>query len=277
MFLRKHWIITAALVAAIAYFMTPHTLERMFIYFPTKQLESDPSHIGLPFQDLRIVTEDHVALHGWFVPHPAARKTLLIFHGNAGNISHRLPWMEILYQLQLHLMIIDYRGYGKSEGSPFEDGLYRDARAAYAWWAKERAATGEQLVLFGESIGGAVAVDLATRITPSGLILQSTFTSARDMARTVFPLWLLQPLAHVRFDSVAKLPQVKCPMLIIHGNRDEIVPFRMGRELFEIAPGPKEFYEVPGAGHNDLPWEAGAEYTVRLRSFLDSLGSSGKN
>ena len=273
---KKRWIIPAVLVliVVLGFVIMPHALERMFLYFPIKQLEGDPSVIGLAFQNLSIITDDRVALHGWFIPYPGAKQTLLIFHGNAGNISHRLPWIEILHDLCANVMIIDYRGYGKSEGSPFEEGLYRDARAAFAWWTKERAGTGEQLVLFGESIGGAVAVNLAARTAPAGLIIQSTFTSARDMARTVFPLGLLEPLARVRFDSRAEILRVKCPKLIIHGNRDEIVPFRMGKALYEIAPGPKEFYEVPGAGHNDLPWQAGPDYVKRLRTFLNELKTS---
>ncbi len=270
---RKRRIIRVVLVLTVVlgFLIMPHALERMFIYFPARQLEGDPSSIGLAFENLSIITDDQVALHGWFIAYPGAKQTLMIFHGNAGNISHRLPWIEILRDLRTNIMIIDYRGYGKSEGSPFEEGLYRDARAAFSWWTRERAGTGEQLVLFGESIGGAVAVNLAARTAPAGLIIQSTFTSAREMARTVFPLGLLQPLAGVRFDSAAEILRVKCPKLIIHGDSDEIVPFRMGKALYEIAPGPKEFYEVPGAGHNSLPWQAGPDYISRLRTFLANL------
>lgn len=269
--LRKRWIAAAAVIAIVAYVMTPHTLERMFLYFPTRELEANPSGVGLAFQDLNMLTEDRVKLHGWFVPSTHARTTLLIFHGNAGNISHRLPWIEILHDLPAHVLIVDYRGYGKSEGTPFEEGLYLDAWAAYAWWARERATLGEKLVLIGESLGGAVAIDLATRTMPAGLIVQSTFTSAREMARTVFPLGFLQPLARVRYDSASKILQVKCPKLVIHGTADEIVPLRMGEDIFRLASDPKWFYPVQGASHNDLVWEAGPEYSVRLRSFLDAI------
>jgi fermentation-respiration switch protein FrsA (DUF1100 family) len=215
-FARKHWILAAAIAFAAGISMTPHTLERLLIYFPMKQLEGDPSSIGLSFQDIYPVTEDRIRLHGWFIPSRNADRTLLIFHGNAGNISHRLPWIEMLLDAKANVMIIDYRGYGKSEGSPFENGLYLDALAAHRWWAKERAGSGEKLILVGESLGGAVAVDLAAHTAPAGLILQSTFTSAREMARAMFPLGLLQPLARVRFDSAAKMARIACPKLIIH-------------------------------------------------------------
>jgi fermentation-respiration switch protein FrsA (DUF1100 family) len=177
----------------------------------------------------------------------------------------------MLHELNCHVFIIDYRGYGKSEGSPFEEGLYRDARAAYQWWVRERSASGESLVLMGESLGGSVAVDLAARVNPSGLILQSTFTSAWDMAKTMFPLGLLQPFTSVRFDSIAKLGKIRCPKLVIHGDRDEIVPFRLGRKLYDAALPPKSFYQVPGAGHNDLISAAGPEYLNRLKDFLSQL------
>lgn len=270
-FARNHWPLTGLLVLAIATAMTPHLLERFFIYYPSKELAGNPSHLGLSYQELSLITEDRVQLHGWFVPCAGAGRTLLIFHGNAGNISHRLEWIQLLHELNCHILIIDYRGYGKSQGSPFEDGLYRDARAAHEWWIRERSGTGEQLVVMGESLGGCVAVNLAVGIKPAGLILQSTFTSARDMAKTIMPLGLLQPLTGTHFDSASKIDKLQCPKLLIHGERDEIVPLRLGRRLYELASPPKMFYEVPGAGHNDLVWIAGPEYSRRLRAFLSQL------
>ncbi len=272
-FARRHWPLTALLVLTAAIFMIPHRIERFFVYYPSKDVIANPSQMGLDYQDVALFTEDHVRLHGWFVPSTGARRTLLIFHGNAGNISHRLEWIRLLHDLNCHVFMIDYRGYGKSEGSPFEDGLYLDARAAYEWWAKERGSSGEQLVVMGESLGGCVAVDLASRTDPAALVLQSTFSSAREMARTLFPLGLLQPLTGIRFDSLSKIGKVRCPILVIHGDRDEIVPFRLGMNLYDAAPSPKDFYEVPGAGHNDLVWVAGPDYSRRLREFLSRLPS----
>jgi fermentation-respiration switch protein FrsA (DUF1100 family) len=274
--LKKHWFITTFFVALVLFAVMPGNLERFLIYFPTRNLEADPSSINVPFRDLAIETRDGVELHGWFIPHPKAQASLLIFHGNAGNISHRIPWIELLHPLEINIVIIDYRGYGKSGGAPFERGLYMDSDAAYEWWQKYRASTGEKLILLGESLGGAVAADLASRTQVSGLILQSTFTSARDMAKTLFPVGLLQPLTSIRFDTATKIGRVNCPKLIIHGRNDEIVPFRLGRKLFELAPEPKEFLDVPRAGHNDLVWVAGSEYLQRLKNFLNQITDTDK-
>jgi len=267
-----HWLILSAILGLILLAMTTDFLERMFVYFPEKGLEVDPSTMGLPFLDVHATAEDGVGIHGWFFPRPGAPITLLILHGNAGNISHRLGWVQVLRALDAHIMIIDYRGYGRSEGKPFEEGLYLDARAAYEWWRGERATDKSKIILVGESLGGAVAVDLAAKVPVDGIILQSTFTSARDMASTMFPIGLLRPLMRIRFDSAAKIPLVRCPKLIIHGNRDEIVPYHLARKLYELAAPPKTFYEVRGAGHNDLLLISGAEYIPTLQAFLSNSG-----
>jgi hypothetical protein len=256
--------------------MTPHRLERMFVYYPSRQLTEDPGVLGLAYSDVNLVAEDGVKLHGWFIPCEGARITLMIFHGNAGNMGQRLGWIERLHDLGLHVFIFDYRGFGRSEGDPFEEGLYRDARAAYHWWVGERQPKGEKLVLIGESLGGAVAVHLAAGTSPAGLILQSTFTSAKDMAKTMFPVGRLFPLAGVRYNSEKDIAKVVCPKIIIHGIRDEIVPFQMGKTLYEAAPPPKSFYAVPEAGHNDLVLTAGAEYSRQLKLFLSGLAPAGR-
>ena len=266
---RRYWLPALFACGVILLVMSGGILERMFVYFPSREVRADPSQIGLSYTDVRALTDDGIAVHGWFVPSPGARHTLLIFHGNAGNISHRLEWIRVLHDLGAHVMIVDYRGYGKSGGSPVEQGLYRDALAAYQWWATERAADRSKLILIGESLGVAVAVDLAARVRVDGIVLQSGFTTAWDMAKTILPLGFLQPLLGIQFDSEAKIRKVDCPKLVIHGNRDEIVPFALGRKLFESAPPPKEFYAVEGAGHNDLLEAAGPEYAMRLRRFLE--------
>jgi uncharacterized protein len=267
----QHWVLAGFVIVAVGFVMTPHALERLFVYYPSRQLSADPGNVGLNFQDIAVVAEDNVKLHGWFVPSEGAKRTIMIFHGNGGNIGDRVPWVQLLHDLGVHVFIFDYRGYGKSEGKPFEEGLYRDARAVYDWWVRERRPRGEKLIIFGESLGGAVAVHLAARVPAAGLILQSTFTSARDMAKTMFPIGLLLPLTGVRFDSEKEIARVACPKLMIHGTRDEIVPFRLGKRLHDVAPHPKLFYAVPEAGHNDLVWVAGAEYSRQMRAFLSSI------
>lgn len=267
-FVTKHWVILTFLMVALLIVMRPHALERFFVYYPDRTVTGDPSSIGFDFETLRITTDDGINLHGWYVPCPGAKRTFLVLHGNAGNIGHRLPWTEILRKLNANVLIFDYRGYGRSEGEPFERGLYRDALAAAGWWRGREPQSDAKLILIGESLGGAVAVDLATHVPVSGLILQSTFSSGRDMAKTLFPLGLLQPLTGIRFDSAEKIRNVGCPKLFIHGNRDEIVPLELGRKLFDLAPGPKQFQEIAGAGHNNLIWAAGPDYTRIIQDFL---------
>ena len=270
-FALRHWPSTAVLLVVGYAVMKPHLLERTFVYYPMKEIDGDPGLAGLRFEDVWLRTEDGVRLHGWFVPRDGARTTLLVLHGNAGNISHRVPWIEMLHRAGAHVLIFDYRGYGRSEGKPFEEGLYRDSRAAYAWWSAERGRSGERLALIGESLGGAVAVELAGRSQVAGLIVQSSFTNAWDVAKTILPLGLLQPFSGVRFDSAGRIGAIQCPKLFIHGDVDEIIPFRLGKRLFELAPPPKDFYAVSGARHNDLPWIGGPEYVSRISRFLQTF------
>lgn len=264
-------LVVAAAMLTIGIMMSPRQLERILVYHPTSSLRSDPGDIGLGYRDVHLIAEDGVRLHGWFVPREGAWATALAFHGNGGNIGHRVEWIKLLHDAGVAVLIIDYRGYGRSEGAPFEDGLYRDARAAYRWWEKERRPLGDRLIIAGESLGGAVAVHLASEVSPDALVLQSTFTSIREMAKTMFPIGLLRPLMNVRFDSATLIRRVACPTLIIHGTRDTLVPFRMGQELFDLAPEPKAFYAVPDAAHNDLLDAAGPEYGRRLTAFFSRV------
>jgi uncharacterized protein len=257
-------------LSPILLIMTPHRLERLLVYYPTKTISADPSGLGLAYKELSLTTDDRVRLHGWFIPSVHSNRTMIVFNGNAGNIGDRLPWINILHGLQIHILMVDYRGYGNSEGEPYEEGLYCDARAVYEWWFYNRKPD-ERLILMGESLGGAVAVDLAAQVAPSGLILQSTFTNAKEMARSLFLLRFLRPLAGIQFNSLRKIKSVTCPKLFIHGNRDEIVPYHLGKSLYEHAPEPKTLYEVAGAGHNDLLWIAASEYEKRLHEFLKQI------
>ncbi len=273
-FSRIRWLLASIFLIGLCIMMA-RLLERMIVYYPTSEITGTPADIGLEYRDLYLTAEDGVKLHSWHIPYPGARQTLLILHGNAGNIGHRVPWLELLHPLGVDILLLDYRGYGRSGGSPHEQGLYLDAAAAYRWWEAQRAPT-DQLVLVGESLGGAVAVDLAARGLADGLVLQSTFTSAWDMAKTMMPIGLLQPLSGVSFNSAEKIPRVRCPMLFIHGDRDEIVPLRLGRKLYELAAGTKEFYQVAGAGHNDLLWIAATDYIDTLRHFLGRVASASR-
>ena len=245
--------------------------ETRFIYFPSRAHEATPAGLGLPSEEVRLTAEDGVRLHGWFLPVRGARWTVLLSHGNAGNISHRLDRTLFLQtRLGASVLLYDYRGYGKSEGSPDERGTYRDARAAFRYLVEQRQVPPERLVLFGESLGSAVSLDLALSHPAAALVLEAPFTSVRDMARTTifFPL---APFVRTRYDNLDKVARLRVPLLVLQGDRDEVVPFAQGRRLFEAAPGLKRFFTIPGAGHNDAYFVGGDAYWQAIADFLAGL------
>jgi fermentation-respiration switch protein FrsA (DUF1100 family) len=244
------------------------TLQRKMIFFPTSVLEYTPADLGLAYEDIRIRTADGVTVHGWMVPCEGSQVTLLFFHGNAGNIGDRVENVKRLHEVGIRVFILDYRGYGHSEGSPSEKGLYEDAQAAYAYLLSRADVHPGRIAVFGRSLGGAVAVDLASRVPCWKLIVESTFTSAADMAGQMLPFLPMSRLITERFDSAAKIGKVRAPLLQFHGTQDEIVPFHLGRRLHELAPEPKEFVPIPGATHNDTYLVGGKPYFEKIRSFL---------
>lgn len=213
-----------------------------------KEIEVTPKAVGLDYEEINFKNKDNLFLNSWFIPSPRNKKTVLFFHGNAGNISHRLEKIVFWHNLGFNLFIFDYRGYGKSQGKPEEIGLYEDARAAYDYLLEQKKLSEKEIVLFGESLGGAVAIDLATRINASSLIAESTFSSAADMAKLIYP-YVPSSVIKSRFDSVSKVKNIKMPKLFMHSLNDEIVPFKFGKKLFEAASEPKDFLEIRG-GHN---------------------------
>ncbi|HEX8422962.1 MAG TPA: alpha/beta hydrolase [Pyrinomonadaceae bacterium] len=267
--------------------------EDSFIYFPAKypagawerrEPQAREGQIVARVEDVQLTASDGVRLHGWYcTPHTGrggalepvqADATLLFLHGNAGNISHRYEIMEDFVKLPVNVLIIDYRGYGKSEGDPSEQGLYDDARAAWDYLTNARGIPASRIVIFGESLGGAVAIDLASKTQACGLIVQSSFTSVADMAAELMP-FIPRFMLRTKMDSLTKIASVSCPKLFIHSQADEIVPYKLGRRLFNAAHAPKQFYEVKGAPHN-LTFElGGAAYYEALRSFIGSSCGSG--
>jgi fermentation-respiration switch protein FrsA (DUF1100 family) len=245
--------------------------EKRFIYLPTRDHEVTPSALGLPHEDAWLVAEDGVRIHGWYLPVPDARWVTLVSHGNAGNISHRLDRALLLQgRLRSSVLLYDYRGYGASEGSPDEAGTYRDARAAYRWLVEQKHVRPDELVLFGESLGSAVALELALERPAAALVLEAPFTSVRDVARrTIFAP--LAPFVRTRYDSLARIPRLETPLLVMQGDRDEVIPPALGRRLFDAAPEPKRYYAIPGAGHNDTYLVGGAAYWKALSDFLDGV------
>ncbi|MFQ5840769.1 MAG: alpha/beta hydrolase [Candidatus Methylomirabilales bacterium] len=247
-------------------------VEDQYIFLPERQLVAQPSDFGLAYEEAIFAASDGVRLHGWFIPAAKARHTLVWFHGNAGNVSHRLANAQLFHQaLGVHIFLFDYRGYGRSEGGPSEAGLYMDGEAALSYLRNREDLQATRVVLFGRSLGAAVVVELAQREPVAGVILESPFTSVPEMARQLLPFLPWQRLLKTRFDSLSKIGSLRPPLLVLHGDRDEVVPFAMGRRLFEAARGPKRFHPIPGASHNDTYLVGGQAYLKVLRDFLDSL------
>jgi fermentation-respiration switch protein FrsA (DUF1100 family) len=244
------------------------------IFFPDKNLVAHPGDLGLKYEDQWIQTEDGLSLHAWWLPAEGAQTVLLFFHGNAGNISHRLDNLRLLNARGLSVLIFDYRGYGRSQGSISEKGLYIDSRAAYEAGLARAREQGCRLVLFGRSLGGVAAVSVAQRPEAAGVILESTFTNLGDMAKKHFPLPGVGRLKN-RFDSLTRIVGVTAPKLFIHGDRDDIVPFELGRRLYEAAPQPKCWLTLEGAGHNDTYERGGEAYFQAICHFLDRLPAAG--
>jgi fermentation-respiration switch protein FrsA (DUF1100 family) len=250
--------------------------EKTFIYFPSRTHDLTPQELGLPFEDVALRTEDGVDLHAWFLPVEAARWVVLVSHGNAGNVSHRLDRaLRLQARLRASVLLYDYRGYGRSQGSPDEAGTYRDARAAYRWLLDSGRARAEQVVLFGESLGCAVALELAVSAPAAALVLEAPFTSVPDMARTTIFL-PLAPFVRTRYDNLAKVAHLRMPLLVLHGEQDEVVPFAQGRRLFAAAPEPKRFHAIPGAGHNDAYVTGKNAYWRVIVEFLDGVADAGR-
>lgn len=230
------------------------------LYFPSRSLGATPETIGLDFRELAIDTEDGKRLHGWWIPAAAtASGHVLLCHGNAGNVADRLPHAALLAAAGLDVLLFDYRGYGRSSGSPGEEGTYRDARAARACLLRQPRVDAAHVLYLGESLGGAVALELALAFPPAGLILQSAWTSVRDLARLHYPL-VPPGLVPNAYPSLDRIPDLAAPLLVLHGAHDDIVPLLHGEALFDAAPEPKWLHVLPGVGHNDLVSGLGPRY-----------------
>ncbi len=239
------------------------------IYFPDRKIAATPQDVGLSFDEVTLHTSDGVELSAWYLPCPEAKATVLFCHGNAGNIGDRLHSIHVLHHYGYAVLIFDYRGFGQSEGHPTETGTYRDAEAAWQYLVEDRAVPPQRLVIFGRSLGGAVAIDLALRHTPAALVVESTFTSLADVGGMHYPLLPVKYLIRYRYDSAGKVGSINCPKLFLHGQDDRLIPIALGRQLFEAAAAPKQFIETPG-NHVNAGYTYTTEYAEKLVAFVDN-------
>lgn len=264
--------LAALAVGAVALWAGVRWLERNKLFYPNRAITIIPRSLGMAFEDVTLTTADGVKIHGWFIPKgqgPLAAKdlTVLFCHGNAGNISNRVEKAAILHKLGLSVFVFDYRGFGKSEGTPDEQGTYRDADAAYSYLAEKRGLPPARIVLHGESIGNGIAIETSIRHPSRALIVESAFTSIVGMGKRILPYLPLGLFCTQRYDNLAKLPLVGRPVLIMHSPGDEVIPYEMGQALFAAAAEPKTFLELKGS-HDSGFYEAGEAYPDAIKAFL---------
>jgi uncharacterized protein len=268
--MKLHTLAVSGLVVVALYgsiFALAFAFQNQLLFFPSRHLVVTPADAGLDFDVARIETDDGETLHSWWIPATdagsssssarsragpgvaavkgaGAKRTILFFHGNAGNISGRVPIGKQLHDLGYNVLLVGYRGYGKSTGSPSEDGFYRDAEAAWRYATEEQGVAPSDVILLGRSLGGAPATWLATQVEPRALVLESAFTSVPDVAAHHYPFLPARWLSRIQFDNLARVRDLDMPVVVVHGTADEVVPFAHGRQLFEAAGEPKHFVET---------------------------------
>jgi len=261
-------ILGYALLTSLIYFRQDKLI--FFPDFPSREISSTPKNIGLPYQSITFTTEDNVQLHGWYIPHPQGKAVALFCHGNAGNISHRLQSIQTMHELGLSVFIFDYRGYGQSEGEISESGTYQDAQAAWNYLTHTQHYQAEEIIVWGRSLGAAIAANLAAKQQPKAVILESSFTSVPDLATQLYPLLPVRWISHYQYNVMDSVKNIRRPILIVHSRDDEIIPFKHGARLFEAANEPKEFLEIKGS-HNASIDISRTRYTDKLFEFINSL------
>lgn len=262
----------ALLLAALAVLfviVSPALAEHLVFYPDPTDPGAAPVLAGTTGRDVTLDTEDGVELHGWWYDLGRDAPGLALFHGNAGNIAGRTPFAEGLLRRGISVLLLDYRGYGRSRGRPSEGGIYRDGKAALAF-LRERVGRSGRTALMGRSLGGAVAIRVASEHDVGALVVESSFTSLDEMAEAVYPFLpsFLFSRLRSRFDNVSRIATVRAPVLVVHGEDDQLVPPEMGRRLYAAAPEPKAWYAVPGAGHNDTFAVGGSAYFDRVADFV---------
>ena len=264
-------VVAIAVSVYLALVLMFYLLQGRMVYLsnlPGRALTASPNDIGLNYEDVALATRDHEVLHGWYVPATKPAGVVLFLHGNAGNISHRLDSIEIFHELGLDVLIIDYRGYGQSSGKTSEQGTYLDARTAWDYLVDERGIAPANIVIFGRSLGGAVASWLAARTTPGAVILESCFTSGLDMAGRLYPFLPVRLITRLKYPVKEYVKHVSSPLLVVHSQQDEVIPFDMGQSIFAAAPQPKELLVLAG-DHNGGFLLNRNQYLAAIGKFLD--------
>jgi fermentation-respiration switch protein FrsA (DUF1100 family) len=262
-------VILAAGIYGILCLFLFFTQAKLLYYpnIPSRKLTASPTDIGLDYESVSVTASDGTTIHGWYVAAQPEKGTLLFFHGNAGNISHRLDSIGIFHDLGLSTFIIDYRGYGQSQGTISESGTYLDAEAAWNYLTRTRKIPVRQIIVFGRSLGAAVAAHIASEYQPGALVLESAFTSVPDMAARLYPIFPVRVLSRFQYDTKKMLRSVSCPVLIIHSPDDEIIPFENGLQLYESARQPRELLRIRG-GHNEGFLVSGSIYSDGINNFI---------
>jgi fermentation-respiration switch protein FrsA (DUF1100 family) len=267
--------IAASIYVVLA--LTLYLLQGKMVFLsglPGRALTATPGDIGLEYEDVSLTTSDDERLHGWYVPATDRRGVVLFFHGNAGNISHRLDSIGIFHQLGLDTFIIDYRGYGQSTGKTNEHGTYLDAQAAWSYLVDERRIPADRIIIFGRSLGGAVGAWLGAQPDmkngPAAMIIESSFTSGVDMARRLYPFLPVQLITRLRYPVAEYASRLECPVLVVHSRDDEIIPFAMGQSIFSAVKQRKSFLELRG-DHNNGFYISRHDYLAGLDRFIGSV------
>lgn len=261
-------MVVASLYILLMLFM--FIFQSRLVYFPRREIAITPESVGLQYEDVYFRAEDGTESHGWYIPSDSSRGVILFCHGNAGNISHRLETVKIFNDLDLSVFIFDYRGYGKSKGKLSENGSYLDADAAWVYLSSSMEIDPHRIIVFGRSLGGAVAANLASKRPVGGIIVESSFTSVKDLGSEIYPFLPVRLLSRFEYNTLEKIREVTCPKLIIHSRDDEMISFKHGERLYGAASEPKEFLEISGS-HNEGFWINLNKYKSGIDSFINRV------
>ena len=269
--MRTRMLLTVAIFVTVGWLLLVATLslqETSLIFLPSRTINRTPANLGLTAEELSIAAANGVTLHGWWI-RSGSNQTAIWYHGNAGNISHRLANAQrLIDELHIDVVLVDYRGYGNSTGSPEEDGLYRDGTAIYDT-VRRRGVPATDIILFGRSLGAAIAIETALRRPAGKLVLESAFRSIPALARQLY--WFVPSrVVRTQLDNESKIHRIDIPLLVLHGENDRLIPIQHGRELFRLAREPKTFHQIRGAGHNDTWTTGGTSYWNAWRTFLSA-------